>query len=305
MATIQEESNSGLCSFGSALGTEVSKSCISQIKKPQAIWLISPSEKFDKTAEFNSEKDRLIKAGKLVILRGVNTFEMTGDDTTETLSDGTEFVTNEAKLKGTATFTNGMYFHKALHSIKGFKNWNVILAPKDGTWSAHNTNLDLIGYTTGMIQPTVLSVGTDSSVQKEGIMFQFIEPDQFNSDWVFRKDATQYKQKGVTQIELSAVNAPSDTDTTVTVKAVYAQNQSEVITGLVFGQFLQKIDGATENPTAGDDSATSGTYPLTVSALSSGEVGELSLYDNSGNNPVVVGADGDYYRSNTLSYTVL
>ena len=304
MATIQEEINSGLCSFGSALGTEVGKTCISQINKALAIWLIAPNEKFDKTLTFAAEKDRLIKAGKLVILRGINTFEVSGDDTTETLSDGTEFVTNEAKLKGTATFTNGMFFNQALHSIKGFRNWNVILVAKDGTWGTTTTIGNLTGFTTGMIQPTPLVVGTDSTVQKEGIMFQFVEPDEFNSNPVFRKDSTQAKQKGVTQVELSLVNAPADADVILTVKAVFAQNRSEVVPGFLFGQFLQKIDGGTENPTAGDDSATSGTYVLTVGALTAAEVGELSLYDNTGNNPVVVGLDGDYYRSNTVTYTV-
>lgn len=305
MATIEQEYNSGVCAIGSALGTETGKACITQIKKPQAIWLIDPNEKFNKGQTFEAEKARLLKAGKLVVLRGINSFEVSGDDTSETLPDGTQIITTEAKPVCALTFVNGEYFRKALNSLKGFKKWSVILVPRDGTWQAKNTNGDFVGLEMGMFQPGIIGIGSDSETSKNMLSFQLIDTTQLNDDGlVFRQDASQHKQKGVTQINLKLVNAPSDTDTTLTVKAVYAQNGATEFTGVDYTKFLQKIDGATENPTAGDDSATSGTFILTVGALSTGEKGELSLYDNANNQPIIVGVDGDYYRSNTVTYTV-
>lgn len=69
MATIGEAINSGLCALQNVLGSEISKGCVTQIKAAKSIWAIAPGEKFNVGETFESEKDRLIKAGKLLIFR--------------------------------------------------------------------------------------------------------------------------------------------------------------------------------------------------------------------------------------------
>lgn len=303
MSTIAEDINSSLCSLGTTIGGEIGKTCVSQITAAKSIWLISPGEEFVAGQTYESELSRLILAGKLVPLRGVNTFEENGsDDASETLADDTQGVTNEGKYKFLATFTNGMFFNKALHSYKGFRKWNVLIVTNEGIWGTETSTGGLTGYTTGMIQPAKLTVGSNTSIQKEGLMFQFVERPELDSDFAFRSDTAARKVKGVTQVALSFVNAPADTDTTLTVKAVYAQNTSEAFTGIDYAKFLNTVNGSASNPTAGDDSTTTGTFVLTVAALSTADTGVVQF--GSGNATVITGADGDYYKSNALAYTV-
>lgn len=305
MATVSSLINSGLCAFQDLLGTETSKGCTNQIKAAKSIWLIAPGAEFRAGEDYEAEKERLILASKLIPLKGVNTFEENGsEDAVETLSDDTQIVTNEGKYKFTATFTSGLYFNKALHSVKGYRNWNVIIIDGDGVYGTSTTGGGLTGFTTGMMQPAKLTIGSNSAGQKEGIMFQFLDRAELDQDFAFISDSSARKQKGVTQIELSLVNAPADTDTTLTVKAVLAQDKSIAFTGVDYQKFLVTAAGVTANPTAGDDSATEGTYVLTVGALVAAQEGSVKLFDNSGNTSVVKGADGDYYKSNLLTYTV-
>jgi len=304
--TISQLINAGLCALGNVLGTEISKGCITQITAAKSIWLLKPGEMFRAGETFAAEFERLIKAGSLIVLNNVNTFEESGnDDTTETLDDDTMFVTNEGKYKFDATFTNGMYFNKALHSLKGFRRWNTLIVTTQGIFGKKDAEGNLSGFTTGMIQPSKLVIGSNSQGQKEGLMFQFTERADLDSDYGFIQDTTARKQKGVTQVTLSFVNVPSDTDTTVTIKAHLAQDQNEAFTGEDFNDFLITTDGVTDNPTAGDDSATSGTYVLTKSAVSTGEVLTAQLYDNGSNTAVIKGEDGDYYKSNTITVTAV
>ena len=74
--------------------------------------------------------------------------------------------------------------------------------------------------------------------------------------------------------------------------------------GVDFSDFLGTKAGVTSNPTAGDDSATAGTYVLTVPARVSGEADTIRLYDNTNNVNVIKGSDGDYYRSNIATASV-
>lgn len=301
--TIKELINAGLCALANVLGTEIGKTCVSAITKGASIWAIAPGESFRQGEDLEAEKARLILAKKLVVMRGVTTFEENGsEDATETLADDTQGVTNEGKYKFLATFTNGMFFNKALHSLKGFRKWNIVIVTQEGIWGTLDSTGGLTGFTTGMIQPAKLTIGSNSTIQKEGLMFQFLERSELDVDFAFIPDTTARKQKGVTQIAISFVNAPADTDTTLTAKAVYAQNTSEAFTGIDYTKFLNTVNSAASNPTAGDDSTTTGTFVLTVAALSTNDTGVLQL--GSGNSTVIVGADGDYYQSNVLSYTV-
>jgi len=304
MATTKEMINSGLCALQDVLGTDISKGCVSQIQAAKSIWAIAPGESFRAGEDFESEKTRLILASKLVILNKVNTFEENGsDDAVETLADDTMGVTNEGKYKFLATFTNGVYFNKALHSIKGFRNWNIMIVDGKGVWGTKTTLGGLTGFTTGMIQPAKLQTGTNAAIQKEGLGFQFTDRTELDVDFGFIVDSTARKQKGVTQIELSFVNAPKASDAVVTVKAVLAQDKAIAFTGIGFANFLIGKNATSSAPTGGADTTIPGTYPLATTAISVNDQITVKLFSE--NTSVIVGPDGDYYKSNLLSATAI
>lgn len=311
MTTIAEIANKGACGAGSVLGTNSKKGCLQQLSSVRSIWLFSPGSSFATGSTFNlAAVKTLQKQGKLIVLQGVNTFEENGDDDAiETLDDTTKIVTNEGKYSFDMTFTNGRYFNKALHTLKGFGNWNAAFVDSKGTiLGAINTSSGLTGFDTGMMQPKKLQFGTTSAGQKEGLMLQFLDRNEVDSGYMMIEKANldfdPLKVEGVSEVILSYTSTPSNTDTTISVKATLADNKTAV-EGLLHTQFLRKSDSATENPSAGSDSVTAGTYVLTVAAISTGEVETIELYDNSNNRGIIEDTNGDLYQSAEITATAV
>lgn len=307
MATIAEQINKGVCAYSEIEGTEYSKGCITQMLKAKADWFIKPGEEFKAGETFEDELTRLITSDKLIVVRGIDTTEEVGnDDTDDTSESGVDQLTNEGLYKFQNMYRNGLYFNRAnKKTLKGYRKWNTLRVTKEGIFGTKTTTGGITGFTTGKINTTKLSLGSDSQTQKEGLVYQLLERDEVDIDFAFIPNTTAWKQKGVTQVTLSYVNAPANADTTVTVKAEIAQD-GEDFTGIDYTSFLNTVAGATANPTAGDDSATTGTFVLTgVTAISTNDAVTTRLYDNSNNRNVIVGADGDYYRSNLLTATAV
>lgn len=311
--TAQELANLGTCGAGSALGFNTDKGCADLLLAAECIWLLSPSLRIAPTQEINETYIKgLQKSGDLVIIQGISSFAENGnDDAVETLEDDTMLLTNEGKYKFLATFAGkGLYYNRALHSIKGHENWRIMVVDKKGdVFLTHNPDTaQQYGFRAGMIQPAKLQPASNTTSTKSGLNFQLLhryELDEYYQRWAIENlDFDPRLVEPVTQVWIELVNAPADTDTTVTVKLVVDRGRKDVVTGADYTQFLQVIDGATENPTAGDDSVTAGTYPLTVGALSSGEEGTIRLYDNSGNSPVIEITGNGLFKSNVVSFTV-
>lgn len=311
--TAEELNNLGTCGGDSgALGFNLDEGCADLLQNAVAIWLLAPSLAIAATQEINAAYiEELQMAGQLIVIKGISTFAENGnDDAIETLEDDTQILTNQGKYKFLATFAGkGLYLNRALNSIAGHGNWRTAIVDRKGdVFLTHNPESETTyGFTTGMIRAAKLQVASNTTSTKSGIEFQMLnryELDEYPVRWA--NDNLDFDPRlvdPVIQVFLDLVNVPADTDTTVTVTAVLDRGRQEVVTGAAFGQWLQTIDGATENPTAGDDSGTAGTYVLTVGALSSGEEGTLKLYDNS-NNSSIVKIGTKLYKSNTLSYTV-
>lgn len=302
MATIAELLNKGRCNIegqGAPLGAETSKGCATLIDKTQTIIAIAPGAELKKDQTVQSEIDRLVLAGKLEIFRGVQNFEQNGsDDATETLPDDTMRVTNEGKYAFLASFTNGLFFNKALHSLKGFKRWNILLVDEKGVYGVE-TETGLTGFTAGMIQPAKLTFATPSAGQTEGLRFQFLERYELDSDYGFIMDSSLRKLKGVTEVRLEFQNEPLALDTSITMNAALAMDEGVPYEGATFADFEVKVNGSLKNPTAGDDTTTAGIYPLTLPtpALAAGDDIVVTM-------PVHKGADGDYYKSVGVSYSI-
>jgi len=308
MATISDISNKGASGVGVILGTNSKKSILKKLTSARALWLFKPSFSFPSGSTFNlAAVQEAQAAGNLVVLQGVNTFEENGDDDNiETLDDTTKEVTNRGKYAFTATFTNGLDFNAALASVQGFGQYNVGIVTATGDIiGASDASEGLTGFDTGMLKQDKLQFGTTSAGQKEGISFQFLDRDEVDSEFVFidrqNLDFNPLKVEGINQVVCSYVNTPANTDTTITIKLTL-QDRVTPVSGVPFGDFNRIVAGSTSNPTAGDDSATPGSYVLTVSPVSTGDAESISLYDNSQNRGII-SLSGDLYQSNTATAT--
>ncbi len=309
MAILTDILNLVQSGLGAVLGTGT-KGGKPFFKNATTVWFTPQGFKYDGSVALDETYAKQLQAeGKLIILKGIETFtDNSSDDTIETLDSGTKNVANTGLYEFMLEFMNGLFFHAALHSLNSFGEYDALFIDRDGNMlGTLASDGSLKGFSVGMLQARKFTFGTNSTTQKEGLDMQLLERNELDKDYVFiqRKQLTfdANKLDGVNEVELSYSIAPADLAVLLTVKAIIKQNKAP-FTGAAFGDFLLKVDGATANPTAGDDSVLAGTYPLTVAALATNEALDISLYNNVDNRPAI-DVDGDLYKSNNLLATVI
>jgi hypothetical protein len=307
--------NRGSCGGDSgSLGSNLSGGCLHILKAAASIWAISPSTDLDPSEDWSvlSYWQTLQAQGKLVVLKGVTSFEENGsDDAIETEEDDTQEVTNEGKYTFLATFKKGLFNNRVLHSLKGFGGWKFIIVDKAGSilMTQNSTGFGR-GFNVGMIQPAKLTFPTTTTSLKEGLRFQLLDRFELDENYVLiDKNNLSFDPRvvdGVTEVKLSFVNAPSNTDTSVRVSAVRSQDNKTAIEDLEFGDFLFVNGISTTNPSA--DAAVAGEpsqYDLTgITALATSDSVTLRIYDNA-NNRAIVNKNGNLYKSATIAATVV
>lgn len=307
MATISNIMNLVACGAAAVLGTGTN-GCRPFFKKVASIWLLPSGTVFDSAEELNLAYVQTLQAqGNLIILKGIENFaDNTPDNVTEEFESGIKKHVRKAKYEFLAQFSKGMYFNAALDYLNSDGSYDAILVDIEGNILGTQSNSgSLKGFTLGMLQKSKLTWATDSTAQREGIMFQMTVPNEFDRDYVYiqntQLDFNPENLDGINEIVLS-LSTPSDGDTSVTIVAKRKQDGG-AFTGAAFGDFLVTVDGTTRNPTGGNDSVTSGNYVLTgLSAIATGNVVNASLFDNS-NNRSVINLANTLYKSNQVSET--
>lgn len=307
MANLNTIINLVVCGVASALGTGF-KGCRPYLKKTQELWLVSRGFVFDGARALDATYAEELQAeGKLIVVKKIQGFtDNSSEDQIETLENGVKRTTTLGLYEFLVNFINGIYFHSALTSLNSFGSYDVLFVDTEGNIiGTKASNGGLKGFSVGMLQASRLTFATDTTGQREGLAFQLTDRAELDENYVFIQKQSTFDPRtleGVNEVDLEYVNAPAAADTTLTIKATLRQSGA-VLSGLAFGDFLVKKNSVVANPTAGDDSVTAGTYPLTIAALVSTDVVDSSLYDNA-NSRIAVVSDGALYKSNTITATV-
>lgn len=310
MATGKELINLGSCGLGSSLGFNTNKGCKQRMVAANKIGVLTPGSFLDANVEWNYAYFlQLIEEGKMDVISGVRTFEENGgDDTIETLDDGTEQLANEGKYKFTVTFTNGFYGNKAMHSAKGFGSRDVFIIDNEGSiiMTKHLSG-GAKGFTTGIFQPGKLQMPSNSVGMKESLIFQFLERFEIDENFAIIEaenlDFNPKQLEGVSQVDLSFVNDPANADTTITFDAVLAQDNKTALEGLVTNDIQLLVNGVAQSITPAGVVGISKRYTATVPALSTSDKLELRLY-NTTDSRIVINKDSSLYKSLTLTKLV-
>jgi hypothetical protein len=296
-------------------GTEVlgtgTKGCSDIFRKTVSLYITKAGTVYDNTADFttsNAYIESLQIDKKLIILKGVEELTVNlEEDVRETDGDGVIRTLRKGKYSFNAKFRNGLTFQAALASLNSFGAYDISFVDADGNILGTATEDSFKGFTVGMLEDNGYMFENNSESQSESISFQFLDRDEVSVDNYMVShtvlDWKPQKQEGVNQVSLEIVT-PSDTDTTITVKAKLGK-RAGVFAGADFSQFLFTVGGATANPTGGDDSVTAGTYILTgFTALATNDVVTAKLYNNSTNKSVVK-VDTELFQSNTSTATTV
>ncbi len=296
------------CGASAVLGTGT-KGCKPFFKKVSSIWLLESGFVLDPSETLNLTYIQLLQAqGKLIILKGIENFiDNTPDNVTEEFESGIKKHVRKAKYEFTAQFSEGMYFNAALDYLNSDGSYDLLMVDVDGNiLGTKSTTNSLKGFTLGMLQKAKLVWATDSTAQREGIMFQMTVPNEFDRDYVYiqntQLDFNPETLDGINEIELE-INAITDGATSVTIVAKRKQDGG-AFTGAAFGNFLLQVGGVTRNPSAGDDSVLAGSYVLTgiSPAINTNDVVTAQLYDNA-NSRSIINLSQVLYKSNTDSET--
>ena len=305
--TLGELLNTITCGASDVLGTGL-KGCRPFFKKVTAIWLTPAGFEYDSSQILDADYVNTLKQeGNLIVIKGVRTFtDNSGEDNIDELEDGTKQVARLGLYEFALAFVNGLYYHSALHSLNSFGNYDVTFIDRDGSiLGTQAASGQMKGMTAGMVQGMKFSWATDTQGQREGLGVQLLERAELDKDFLLVQGSQltfdANKVDGINEVLLSWTVAPVDSATTVTIKAVRKQDGA-AFTGLPAANWLFKNNGASEVVT-GDDSATAGSYVLTVSALATNDVIEASIFDTGNIN--VVDLLGDLYKSNTLTATTV
>lgn len=279
-------------------------------KEARELWLTPQGYTFDGATDFTDEYvAELVADGKIIVLEQIASVEEDkSENAYEDIGRGVMVLDTEGLYGFKFRFIKGMYNQQILKSLSGNGVFDMLVV--DGTGKVMGTlaqdGTSLKGFTLGVHQVELLEGILSKNTAREIFKVQLLETAEMSNPAIkyADDDFNGLNASPVNEIKIEFVNTPSDTDTSVTIKATYKQG-GEAFTGATFGQWNVKINGATANPTAGDDSATAGTYILTgITAISTGDSVAVSLYDNANSRAgIVVG--GFIYKSATITATAV
>lgn len=278
-------------------------------KEARELWLTPQGYIFDGATDFtDTYVAQLVADEKIIVLENINAIDPDNvDDAYEDIGRGVTSLATKGLYGLIAKFRSGEYFEKVLKSLSGTSRFDLLAVDGEGTvmgtFAADGTSLK--GFTLGEHQVGLSEGKFDLNSTLQTFKIQFLETDEFADPAMKYADDTFNGRNAspLNDIKLE-LTTPSNTDTSVTVKATFRQDGT-AFTGAVFGQFNVKVAGVTENPTGGDDSVTSGTYVLTgIPAIATGESVSISLYDNA-NNRQGITVGNFAYKSSTVSKTAV
>lgn len=278
--TLEEQINKVDCSGSGVIGTGLA-GCRIDRKRVTALGLLKKGFVFAEeiTKDYLRE---LQQDSTLIMLQGVVSFaDNTADDNIITREgSGIKVVAGKNPYEYTATFDNGINFHKALTSLSSYEAYDLILFDVDNTlFGTTPKSGGLKGLTLGMFENGKYTGanGTDSASQT--VMFQCINRIEWDSyaGWITNDnlDFIYTELTGVNEVLVSV--DPIVTASTSIVVSAFLLDKTHPVEGLLVGDFSVTRNGTALVPSAVAYNATTKKYTLTVTANTTADVITVSL----------------------------
>lgn len=299
--SLETQINTINCGANGVLGTGLA-GCRIDRKRVVALGLVQKGFVF--AAEITKAYMRSLQEdGTLIMLQGVVSFEdSTADDNIITRAgSGIKVVAGKNPYEHTITFDNGINFHKALTSLSGYGNYDLILFDVDNSMFLTVTKSGSPkGFTLGMFEngKYMGANGTDASSQT--ISLQLIDRSEIDERmaWIESNelDFSYGELTGVNEV-LITVDPIVTTSTSIAVSA-FLLDKTHPVEGLLVGDFSVIRNGVAVVPSASTYNATTKKYTLTVTANTTADIVEVSL------NGIILTLADVLYKSNTVNVVV-
>ena len=246
----------------------------------------------------------LITDGKLHQLVGSFGFEdTTPENATEESTDGVMQVVRDGKPMYNMTFKKGYAYNQAVHSLKGFANWDILFYFTEGIFLATNFgNTEIKGFNAGMVDADSYKLKSGNVTEFAKIKFQLLDSKEYNE----RGSFFTYDELGFDALEIEGVintnvvlsNLPVALDTELNVLVKDANNTSIDYTAEfdAVGDWKVLVNGS--EVVIATVTIASGIAVLGIPALASSDVVEVSL------NGVAADLELKYYKSRINKITV-
>ncbi len=293
--SLETQINTVDCSAGGVLGTGLA-GCRMDRKRVTALGLVSKGFKFDEeiTKDYLRE---LQQDGTLIMLQGVVSFvDNTADDNIITREgSGIKVVAGKNPYEYTATFDNGINFHKALTSLSSYQAYDLILFDVDNSLFFTVTKAgEPKGFTLGMFENGKYMGANGTDAASQTVNLQLIERGEIDErmSWIANEelDFVYTELTGVNEVLITV--DPAVAGTSIDVSA-FLLDKTHPVEGLLFGDFAVTRNGVVSNPTVAVYSSATKKYTLTLPAFVAADILEVSL-----NGIILVPAD-ILYKSNT------
>ena len=285
--------------------------CLSLFGTPDNLLLLKRGFKIPGNQAFDlTYLKPLIMDGTIIPLMGASAFEdLSAEDTYSTNSSGIKRLNLKGLPEYKLMFEEGHEFYRQMNKLQSFKGWDLIIGDEAGNWIL-STNADgsFGGFTAGHITPELTKrkvQGGDSEMKS--LLIQFTNRLQWDVNYAVlnagQLDFYAEDVPTVNGVDLDFTVAPSNSDTTLSVTALLNSDHDTKVIGLLAGNFILKVNGATVVPTVNE--TPDGTYVLTISSISTGDVVSLGLWDASLNVDVTDLTNVLYRATPLLTATVV
>ena len=298
--SLETQINTINCGANGVLGTGLA-GCRIDRKRVTALGLVEKGYVF--TEEITKEYLRQLQQdGKLIMLQGVVSFEdNTADDNIITRpGSGIKVVAGKNPYEHTITFDNGVNFHKALTSLSGYGNYDLIAFDVENTlWLTQTKSGAPKGFTLGMFEngKYMGANGTDASSQT--ILLQIIDRAEVDErmSWI-ESNELDFSYGELTGVNETLVTVDPIVAGTSIVVSVFLLDKTHPVEGLLPADFLVTKAGVQNVVTAAAYNSTTKKYTLTVTAVLAADILDISL------NGIVLTVADVLYKSNTVSAVV-
>ncbi|MCY7291344.1 MAG: hypothetical protein LH615_04095 [Ferruginibacter sp.] len=297
------------CSSGASKGAGLA-GCKKDMKRVTTIGLLQKGYRFPLTGVTKALLLLLIKKGTLKILKGVENFEdTTAEHSYETVAgSGIKKLILKNPYEYNASFDNGIDFNKALNSIAGKGQFDLILWDvEDQMWVTQTKSGDVKGFDLGIHEAGNYKGNDGTKASSQMLTFQLNDRGEID-DRIANILAVDYSPTELDDFNdvLLTINPVAPLATTLVAKAML-NDKSHFADGLVNTNFRLKKNGnviaISPSQVVADSSAK--TYTFTITAAAVNDVYTLETYDSTDQTNVILNPLGFLYKSNLATVTVI
>lgn len=268
------------CGASDVLGTGLA-GCKIDRKRVVALGLLQRGTKIDANVT-KAYIQNLQQTGKLIYLKGVVTFADNTPDDSYATADGSGIKSLISKMpyEFLATFDNGINFQKALKSISGNGNYDlVVFDVEDVMWFTQNLAGDVKGFSLGMHESGKYMGQDGTNKASQTLMLQLTERNEVDERmaWLKPLDFTPNDLDGANDVII--VIDPITTASTTIVFTPTLIDGSHLVEGLILANLRVTRNGITLTPSAISYATNMGKVTLTVSANTTADIVTIKLYD--------------------------